>query len=95
MVGRAGTEAGEERAERGERLAAITYDGLLRDRLAYGTPEVVTERLIELRDTLGLSGFIMESNVGGEIPTKQMLESIRLFGEEVAPKLRKSVDMNQ
>ena len=93
-VGRAGTEAGEERAERGERLAAITYDDLLRDRLAYGTPDVVTERLIELRDTLGLSGFIMESNVGGAVPTEQMLKSVRLFGEEVAPKLRLSVDMN-
>jgi alkanesulfonate monooxygenase SsuD/methylene tetrahydromethanopterin reductase-like flavin-dependent oxidoreductase (luciferase family) len=87
-VGKAGTDAGDERAERGERLAAITYDDLLRDRLAYGTPEVVTERLIELRDTLGLSGFIMESNVGGSVPTEQMLKSVRLFGEEVAPKLR-------
>ncbi|MDP6512741.1 MAG: LLM class flavin-dependent oxidoreductase, partial [SAR202 cluster bacterium] len=87
-VGRAGTESGEERAERGERLATITYDDLLRDRLAYGTPDVVTERLIELRDKLGLSGFIMESNVGGIIPTEQMLKSVRLFGEEVAPDLR-------
>ena len=87
-VGSAGTESGEERAERGERPAAITYDDLLRDRLAYGTPDVVTKRLTELRDTLGLSGFIMESNVGGIVPTEQMLKSVRLFGDEVAPNLR-------
>lgn len=87
-VGREGTESVEERAERGQRLAAVTYEDLLRDRLAYGTPRMVSERLSSLRDSLGLSGFIIESNVGGDIPTEQMLRSVRLFGEEVAPKLR-------
>ena len=93
-VGRSGTESGEERAERGERLGAITYDDLLRDRLAYGTPDVVTERLIELRDTLGLSGFIMESNVGGGIPSERVLKSVNLFSEEVAPKIRQTTNEN-
>jgi alkanesulfonate monooxygenase SsuD/methylene tetrahydromethanopterin reductase-like flavin-dependent oxidoreductase (luciferase family) len=93
-VGRSGTESGEERAERGERLGAITYDDLLRDRLAYGTPDVVTERLIELRDTLGLSGFIMESNVGGGIPSERVLKSVNLFSEEVAPKIRQTTNVN-
>src|SRR5215468_2471996 len=38
-----GATASEERRERGARLAQVTYDDLLRDRLAYGTPDMVVE----------------------------------------------------
>ena len=67
----------------------MTYDDLLRDRVAYGTPDMVVERLCrQLQEELGLSGVIMESNVGGRIPLERVLHSIRLFAHEVAPKLR-------
>jgi alkanesulfonate monooxygenase SsuD/methylene tetrahydromethanopterin reductase-like flavin-dependent oxidoreductase (luciferase family) len=84
----AGITVSEERAERAERLSHVTYDDLLRDRLAYGTPDMVVERLRQLQETLGLSGVIMESNVGGHIPLDRVLNSIRLYAQEVAPKLR-------
>jgi alkanesulfonate monooxygenase SsuD/methylene tetrahydromethanopterin reductase-like flavin-dependent oxidoreductase (luciferase family) len=84
----AGTTASEERAERAQRLSATNYEDLLQDRLAYGAPDVVTERLEQLRDTLGLSGIIIEANVGGRIPKEQVLNSIRLFAQEVVPGLR-------
>jgi len=84
----AGTTASEERVERSERLREITYDELLEDRLAYGSPDTVVGKLEYLRDELGLSGVIMESNVGGRVPQHRMLNSIRLYAEEVAPKLR-------
>jgi alkanesulfonate monooxygenase SsuD/methylene tetrahydromethanopterin reductase-like flavin-dependent oxidoreductase (luciferase family) len=87
-VGAAGTTASEERAERAERLSTLTYDEVLRDRVAYGTPDMVVDRLRQLRDELGLSGVIMESNVGGRIPLERVLRSIRLYAEEVAPRLR-------
>jgi alkanesulfonate monooxygenase SsuD/methylene tetrahydromethanopterin reductase-like flavin-dependent oxidoreductase (luciferase family) len=87
-VGALGTTASAERAERAERLSRVTYDELLRDRVAYGTSDMVVDRLRELRDELGLSGFIMESNVGGRIPLDRVLASIRLYAEEVAPRLR-------
>jgi alkanesulfonate monooxygenase SsuD/methylene tetrahydromethanopterin reductase-like flavin-dependent oxidoreductase (luciferase family) len=87
-VGAAGTTAAEERAERAERLSTLTYDEVLRDRVAYGTPDMVVDRLRQLRDDLGLSGVIMESNVGGRIPLERVLTSIRLYAEEVAPRLR-------
>src|SRR5438445_8123705 len=83
-VGAAGTTASEERAERAERLSQVTYDDLLRDRVAYGTPDMVVDRLRDLRDQLGLSGVIMESNVGGRIPLERVLTSIRLYAQEVA-----------
>jgi hypothetical protein len=56
--------------------------------VVFGTPEDVAKRLQTLQATLGLSGFIVESNVGGRIPLESVLESIRLFGQEVAPQLR-------
>jgi alkanesulfonate monooxygenase SsuD/methylene tetrahydromethanopterin reductase-like flavin-dependent oxidoreductase (luciferase family) len=90
-AGAAGTTRSEEREERAERLAQAGYDELLRGRLAYGTPEAVAERLRALRETLGLSGVIIEPNVGGHIPRDLVLRSIRLFAQEVAPRLRSSI----
>lgn len=87
-AGEAGTLPTEERAERAARLASTTYEDLLRERLAYGTPQAVAERLAQWRDTLGLSGAIMEPNVGGHIPPHRVTNSIRLFAQEVAPALR-------
>jgi len=87
-VGEAGTTAKEERAERAQGLSEVTYDELLRDRLAYGTPDMVVERLCHLRGELGLSGIVAEPNVGGRIALEQVTRSIRLYAEEVAPRLR-------
>jgi alkanesulfonate monooxygenase SsuD/methylene tetrahydromethanopterin reductase-like flavin-dependent oxidoreductase (luciferase family) len=60
----------------------------LRDRLAYGTPDMVVERLTQLRQELGLSGVVIEPNVGGGISRDQVWRSVRLFAQEVAPRLR-------
>ena len=87
-VGATGTTTSEERAERAERLSNLTYDDVLRDRVAYGTPDMVVDRLSQLRDQLGLSGVIIESNVGGRVPLERVLHSIRLYAQEVAPRLR-------
>jgi alkanesulfonate monooxygenase SsuD/methylene tetrahydromethanopterin reductase-like flavin-dependent oxidoreductase (luciferase family) len=87
-AGEAGTTGSEERAERAERLANVTYDELLEGRLAYGTPDMVVERLGQWRDQLGLSGVIMEPNVGGRMPLDRVMRSIELYAREVAPRLR-------
>jgi alkanesulfonate monooxygenase SsuD/methylene tetrahydromethanopterin reductase-like flavin-dependent oxidoreductase (luciferase family) len=82
-----GAGSAAERAEFARRIANTNYDALLKTRLAYGTPDAVTDRLIELRDELGLSGFLLEPNVGGAIPREQVQKSVRLFAEFVAPAL--------
>jgi alkanesulfonate monooxygenase SsuD/methylene tetrahydromethanopterin reductase-like flavin-dependent oxidoreductase (luciferase family) len=79
---------GERRVQRAERLANLTYEDALEDRLIYGTPDLVAQRLEEWRDLLGLSGVIMEPNVGGTISPELLDKSARLFGEEVAPNFR-------
>ena len=84
----AGAFGGELRAQRAQHLATLTYESALQDRLVYGTPDVVASRLTELREELGLSGVLMEPNVGGLMPEERLKNSIRLFGQEVAPQLR-------
>jgi len=87
-VGRAGTVASEDRDRMARELANISYDALLRDWVVYGTPADVTERLQQLVTELDLSGMILEMNAGGLIPNERVLNSLRLFGEEVAPHFR-------
>jgi alkanesulfonate monooxygenase SsuD/methylene tetrahydromethanopterin reductase-like flavin-dependent oxidoreductase (luciferase family) len=85
---RVGTRAIEDRAARGARLGSLTYEDAQRDKLAYGTPEMVVDRLEQLREQLGISTVLAEMNCGQEIPNEHMLSSMRLFMEKVAPQLR-------
>jgi alkanesulfonate monooxygenase SsuD/methylene tetrahydromethanopterin reductase-like flavin-dependent oxidoreductase (luciferase family) len=87
-AGASGTTGSEERSERAERLSHVSYDELLQGRLAYGTPDMVVERLAQWREQLGLSGVIMEPNVGGRMSIDRVMNSIRLYANEVAPRLR-------
>jgi alkanesulfonate monooxygenase SsuD/methylene tetrahydromethanopterin reductase-like flavin-dependent oxidoreductase (luciferase family) len=89
-AGAAGTSNDEERRERAVALSQVSYDDLLRDSLAYGTPDMVVERLSQLRADLGLAGVVIEPNVGGGVPREQVLRSISLFAQEVGPKLRQA-----
>ena len=84
----AGTVASEERVARGERLSVVTYEELIRDRLAYGSPEAVIKTLKEITEEMGLSGIVGEPNVGGMIPRERVAASIELFCKEVVPALR-------
>ncbi len=87
-VNRAGTAADEDRARLAQELSNVTYDRLLRDWVVYGTPDVVAERLQRIIEAIDLSGVVMEMNAGGLVPIGHILQSLRLFGEAVAPKLR-------
>jgi hypothetical protein len=49
---------------------------------------MVVERLQQWKEKLGLSGVIMEPNVGGRMSLEGVLRSIRLYANEVAPRLR-------
>jgi hypothetical protein len=48
----------------------------------------VAERLQQLIAELDLSDMILEMNAGGRIPNERVLNSLRLFGEKVAPQFR-------
>ena len=70
-----------------ERVRQMTYDDWVRDKVAYGTPEAVTEKLNSLGEELGLDQVMFEINFGNQIPLKNQANSLRLMMEEVAPNL--------
>ncbi len=81
----AGANPNEKREERSQALEALTWDAARRDKVVVGTPESVTERLMELREDLGLSGILAELNCGGQLPHHQVMRSLRLLCTEVMP----------
>jgi alkanesulfonate monooxygenase SsuD/methylene tetrahydromethanopterin reductase-like flavin-dependent oxidoreductase (luciferase family) len=83
------TEAGaadvERRVEGGRRLQEVTYEEALRDKIVVGTPDMVVERLSNLRRELGLTGILAELNCGGLIPHDRVQHCLQLLGQEVMP----------
>ena len=63
----------------------MTYDDWLRDKVVYGTPEAVTDRLQELIEDLHLSQIVYEINFGRRIPEELQLKCLRLINERVIP----------
>ncbi len=68
--------------------AGLTYDDVLRDAAIYRNPAGCVERLRQIEDALDLSHCICWFNVGGLIPHDEVMRSMRLFAEEVAPSFR-------
>jgi alkanesulfonate monooxygenase SsuD/methylene tetrahydromethanopterin reductase-like flavin-dependent oxidoreductase (luciferase family) len=80
--------ANQEIADRLQRMASVPYDDILKQRLMYGTPEAVTERLQHYHEELGISSVVLEMNYGGQIPYDRVINSIRLLTEKVVPKFK-------
>ncbi len=79
---------GRARTARAAELETLTYDEVLQERVVFGTPKHVVERLHTLQHSLGLAGFIIEPNVGGIIPPELVDHSMKRFTQDVAPELR-------
>ena len=85
---RAGVRDIEERAERGSKLQSVTYEAALSEKVIVGTPEMVADRIAELRDKLGLNGILAEMNCGGLISDANVQRSLQLLCEDVVPRFR-------
>jgi alkanesulfonate monooxygenase SsuD/methylene tetrahydromethanopterin reductase-like flavin-dependent oxidoreductase (luciferase family) len=81
---------GATRAARAAQLAALTYEDLLQERVVFGTPSSVTDRLCALQQSLDLAGFIIEPNVGALIPPERVARSMDLFVHKVVPQLQET-----
>jgi alkanesulfonate monooxygenase SsuD/methylene tetrahydromethanopterin reductase-like flavin-dependent oxidoreductase (luciferase family) len=79
-----------DRTTRATQLATLTYEEILQERVVFDTAQRVTARLRSLQQALGLSGIIIEPNVGGGIPLDRVTHSMELFTREVAPTLREN-----
>jgi alkanesulfonate monooxygenase SsuD/methylene tetrahydromethanopterin reductase-like flavin-dependent oxidoreductase (luciferase family) len=80
--------ASQETAERIRRVASTPYDDILKQRLMFGTPAAVVERLQEYQEALGVSSVVLEVNYGGQIPYERVVHSVRLLTEKVMPKFK-------
>ena len=78
---------GDWRAQ-GEHIQSMSYDDWLRDKVVYGTPEAVTDRLHQLEDELGLTQIILEVNFGTLIPHELQVKCLRLLTEKVIPQFK-------
>jgi alkanesulfonate monooxygenase SsuD/methylene tetrahydromethanopterin reductase-like flavin-dependent oxidoreductase (luciferase family) len=70
-----------------ETVAGMSYDDWFRDKVAFGTPEAVTEKLRGLAEELGLDQIMFEVNFGNKLPLENQVNSLRLMMEKVAPNL--------
>jgi len=70
-----------------ERILDMTYDDWLRDKVVYGTPEAIVEKLGQLTEDLGLDQIIYEINFGRGIPHELQMNNLRLMNERVIPQL--------
>ncbi|MBS0642964.1 MAG: LLM class flavin-dependent oxidoreductase [Proteobacteria bacterium] len=85
---RAGVDGADQRARTAARLNTITYEEALRGSVLIGTPQDVADRLLALRNDLGLDGILVELNCGGKVPHAQEKEALRLLCQEVMPRVR-------
>ena len=83
-----GADDAQGRAERAEQLASLSWEQVQREKVAVGTPEMVVERIQELKETLRLSGVVAEFNAGELLPPEAVSKSLRLFCERVIPAFR-------
>ncbi|OLZ49877.1 LLM class flavin-dependent oxidoreductase [Amycolatopsis keratiniphila] len=77
-------------AERGwGPMSRADYDAMAgpRGALFVGSPETVAQKIAWAVRTLGLSRFQLKYSVG-ELPHEQRLNSIRLYGEQVIPRVK-------
>src|SRR5262249_4472268 len=68
-------------------LRQMTYEDWLRDKVVYGTPEAVVDRLQKLREELDLTQLLYEINYGRQIPYELQLQNLRLITERILPQL--------
>ena len=84
-LGRSGTEPTVARQDRVRRLEKLSYGEILETKVIFGTPDRVADRLIQFKETLGLTGFTAELNPGGLLPKEAVQRSMRLLTQEVMP----------
>jgi alkanesulfonate monooxygenase SsuD/methylene tetrahydromethanopterin reductase-like flavin-dependent oxidoreductase (luciferase family) len=66
----------------------MSYETVLREKCIAGTPEMVTERLMQLRAEAHLAGVSAEINPGSMLSHDQVMSSLQLYVQEVMPNFK-------
>jgi alkanesulfonate monooxygenase SsuD/methylene tetrahydromethanopterin reductase-like flavin-dependent oxidoreductase (luciferase family) len=66
----------------------LTYEAALDQKGIVGTPNMVAARIEELQETVGLDGISAEINVGSMLSHEQVMNSLRLYCQDVMPRFK-------
>jgi len=69
-----------------ERFAKVTWEGLVEETLAFGSPDTVCRKIEEMR-AMGVGHLLCWMNFGG-LPQDKIRRSMELFAREVMPNFR-------
>jgi alkanesulfonate monooxygenase SsuD/methylene tetrahydromethanopterin reductase-like flavin-dependent oxidoreductase (luciferase family) len=69
-----------------ERFAKVSWEGLVAETLAFGSPDTVTRHIEEMR-AMGVGQVLCWMNFGG-LPQDKIRRSMELFAKEVMPRFR-------
>ena len=84
-------EWGQDKAmPKGDDDLSLDFDELVEDRFLLGSPEQVAEQIIGYNRQLGVNLMILGVQWVG-MPQQQVLDSMRLFAEEVMPRVNSAV----
>lgn len=67
------------------RRGPMSYDQVLREKGIAGSPEMVVDRLEQLREEAQLDGVSAEINPGSMLSHEQVIKSLRLYCQQVMP----------
>ena len=84
-VGRTGAGPAERLQARVERLAGLSYEQILAERVAFGSAAGLIDRLTRLREELSLNGIVAELDAGGLIPAERVKRSLAILTQKVMP----------
>jgi alkanesulfonate monooxygenase SsuD/methylene tetrahydromethanopterin reductase-like flavin-dependent oxidoreductase (luciferase family) len=87
-MGRGDTGSAARRQTLAEQVARLTYDEILKTRVAFGTAASLIDRLGTIREELQLSGVVAELNPGGLLSIEQMKRTLHVLTHEVMPAFR-------
>ena len=74
-----------DRSQIAKALSALSYDDILKHRVAFGTPTMLIERIGLWQRELGIDGVVLEMNAGGMLTKQQVRNSLRLLTQEIMP----------
>src|SRR5258705_10603881 len=69
-----------------ERFAKVTWEGLVAETVAFGSPDTVAKHIENMRD-MGIGQVLCWMNFGG-LPQDKIRRSMELFAREVMPRFR-------
>ena len=74
----------------GDRGLGQSFDDLIRDRFFFGSPDEVTEQILDARKRVGMNHIVMSAEWAG-MPESLAVETMEMIAKEVFPRVRQGL----